>query len=117
MTPILPRVLYLYPNNTQVINIIGLTDVTTGFYLDSAEVFATLFDQYQNPDPVLQDIQLLYVSDSNGNYQGTVPATFSPPAFTGTSPLGGYSLQIAAEQASVEALFTIPVIVQLRSQQ
>jgi hypothetical protein len=117
MTPILPRVIYLYPNNTQVINIIGLTDVTTGFYLDSAAVFATLYDQYQNPDPVLNDIELFYVLGSNGNYQGTVPASFSPAAFTGASPLGGYTLQISAEQASVQALFTIPVIVQLRSQQ
>lgn len=116
-TPILPRVLYLYPGNTQVLNIVGLTDVTTGFYLDAANVFATLLDQYGNEDPVLDDIQLLYQAGSNGNYQGTVPGTFAPPAFTGSSPLGGYQLQIAAEQAGVEALWTIPVILQLRSQQ
>lgn len=116
MPTILPRVLFLYPNNTQVLNVVGLADVTTGSFLNSALVTAILFDQRGVPDTVLNGIVFGYLPASNGNYQGTVPASFSPPAFEGKT-LGGYSLQITADQAGVQAVFTIPVILSVRSQQ
>lgn len=116
MTAILPSVIYLYPNNTQVINIVGLTDVTTGEYLNSATVSATLFDPRGNADPVLNNIDMGYIAASNGNYQGTVSYQFSPPGFTGQSK-GGYLLQITAQQSGIQAVYSIPAIIELRSQQ
>ena len=112
----LPRIIYLYPLNTQVITVEGLQDVVTLLYLNNAQVTVTLLDQRGNPDLVLQDIPLGYVPGSNGNYQGTVPDTFNPPAFTG-KPLSGYTLQVTAVQAGVEALYSISAIIQLRSKQ
>lgn len=117
MAPILPAVIYLYPDNTQVVNIVGLSDVVSGSYLNSATVTATLLDPRGNEDPVLNAISMGYLEATNGNYQGTVPFTFSPPAFTGKSSLGGYNLQITAVQAGIQAMWTVPVILQYRSQQ
>jgi hypothetical protein len=107
----LPVLVKLFPMNTQVITITGLQDIVSGLYLDAATVTATLFDQYGNPDPILNEVVMAYLPGSNGNYQGTVPATFNPA-------LGdGYTLQILADQANVQSLFSIPAKVQLRSQQ
>jgi hypothetical protein len=110
----LPAFLYLYPGNTQLIQLQGLQDNTTGSFLNGATVTATLLDQRGNEDPVIDDLSLEYVANSNGNYQGTVPSTFSPASFNGTQQ-GGYQLQITAVQGQAQALYTIPVILRLRT--
>lgn len=112
----LPRVVYLYPQNTQVITIEGLQDEVSGNYLNNALVAATLLDQRGNPDPVLNNMQLGYLEGTNGNYQGTVPETFNPPAFV-NKPQSGYTLQLLAIQAGVQSLFSISAVVTLRSKQ
>jgi len=111
----LPQVVYLFPQNTQVIGVQGLQDAVTGSFLNNATVFATLLDQRGNPDPVLNQIPLGYLGGTNGNYQGTVPYTFNPPGWVG-KPMGGYVLQIQASQGGVQSLFTLPVQLVVRSQ-
>jgi len=110
MPPIVATLIYLYPQNTQVIEIDGLQDQLTGDFLNIATVQATLVDQRGNPDPVLNDIAMTYVPGSNGNYQGVVPFAFN-------APLGsGYRLQIQADQSGVQAFWSIPAQVVLRTQ-
>lgn len=110
----LPTILYLYPLNTQVIQITELTDEVTGGFLTGATVTATLYDARGNADPVLNNIAMSYVSGTDATYNGTVPSTFNPPAYRPPTPQGGYQLVITAVQAGVQAQFTIPVIIQPR---
>jgi hypothetical protein len=107
----LPPVIYLYPLNTQVVQVTELQDEVTGQFLVSASVTATLFDRRGNPDPVFNNIAMSYVPGSDATYQGVVPATFN--AAIG----GGYTLVLTAVQSGVQAQFSIPVIVQLRKNQ
>lgn len=107
----LPTVIFLYPLNTQVVQITELQDQVSGQFLVVANVFATLYDRRGNPDPVFNNISLGYVPGTDATYQGQVPATFD--AALG----GGYKLVLVAQQGGVQAEFTIPVIVKLRSQQ
>ena len=100
--------LYLYPSNTQILTVTGLQDVVTGLYLNSATVKATLVNEHGVTDAVLVDITLTYVTDSNGTYQGTVPAAFN--AGLG----GGYTLKVTAVQSGIQSLFSIPTQVRLR---
>lgn len=105
----IPSVIYLYPRNTQVLEINGLQDITTGLFLDAATVTATLYNNNGVADPVLNGIVLAYVNGTNGNYQGTVPDTFQPC-------LGaGYLLQIIANQGGVQSVWSIPAKVLLRA--
>jgi len=106
----LPSVIYLFPQNTQTLNIVGLQDSVTGSFLDAADALATLYDQRGNADDVLNGIALGYVPGTEGNYLGTVPASFD--ARLG----GGYSLVITAVQSGIQAQWTIPVIVSKRDQ-
>lgn len=107
----LPAVLFLYPLNTQIIQITELQDQLTGEFLINATVSATLVDRRGNPDAVINDLELFYVTGTDATYQGQVPDTFD--AKLG----GGYILQITAQQAGVQAFYSIPVIVQLRQNQ
>ena len=110
MPPIVPSIIYLYPLNTQVIEVDGLVDEISGNFLNGASVSATLFDDHGNPDPVLNNIPMIYVAASNGNYQGVVPDTFN-------AALGsGYTLQITADSGGAQALWSIPAQVKLRTQ-
>jgi hypothetical protein len=107
----LPPVIYLYPLNTQVVQITELQDQVSGQFLVNANVVATLFDRRGNPDPVFQNIPMSYVAGTDATYEGIVPATFSPKIG------GGYTLVLTADQAGVQAQWSILAIVQLRSQQ
>jgi hypothetical protein len=102
--------MYLYPLNTQVLNVVGLQDITTGLFLNAATVVATLFDEHGNADPIINNLAMGYIPASNGQYQGTVPDTFN--AKLG----GGYNMVITALQAGIQAQFTIPAQVRLRTQ-
>lgn len=104
----LPTVLYLYPQNTQVIQITELQDQVSGQFLTQASVMATLYDRRGNPDPVFNNIQLFYVPGTDGTYQGQIPAAFNP------SLGGGYKVVLIANQSGIQAEYTIPAIVQLR---
>lgn len=111
----LPRFVTLFPNNTQVIQVLGLSDILTSQYLNNATVTATLLNARGQNDPVLQNISLGYITASNGNYAGVVPQSFNPPEFVGEK-LNGYQLVITAEQAGVGLEFTIQAIIQLRNE-
>lgn len=106
----LPVVIYLYPENTEVVQITELQDQVSGQFLQNANVVATLYDRRGNPDPVFQNIPMAYVPGSDGTYQGQVSASFNPTLG------GGYKLVVTAEQAGVQAQWSIPAIVQLRKQ-
>jgi hypothetical protein len=107
-----PNIIYLYPDNTQVIEIEGLQDSVSGDFLDAAAVAATLFDDHGNADPVLNNIDMVYQAGTNGVYIGIVPATFQIAL---PVPQSGYSLQITATQGSAQAQWTIPVHVRART--
>jgi hypothetical protein len=93
-----------------VIEIDGLQDLVTQSFLNSASGSVTLVDSRGNPDPVLNDIVMSYVPASNGDYEAIVPDTFD-------APLGsGYTLEITAQQGSVQSFWSIPVQVKLRAQ-
>lgn len=95
------NVFLLYPLNSQTIGINGVTDVSTGLFLNSATVTATLFDENGNADPTINALPLAYVPNTQGNYQGIVPATFNAP--TGT----GYTLQFRVVNQTSQALYDI----------
>jgi hypothetical protein len=98
----------LYPGNDNLLNLFGLTDLLTNTFLDSATVTATLYDQYGNSDPGATNINMAYVTASNGNYQGLIIGTqFSPePLPPNTKTMGGYKLVITAIQGPAQAIFT-----------
>lgn len=112
----LPAVLYLYPLNTQVIQVTEVQDQVTGQFLQGATVTATLYNSRNVPDPVLNNIAMNYVPGTDGTYQGTVPQSFDPPDYNPPVNQGGYQLVITAVQAGVQAQWTIPVIIQPRRQ-
>lgn len=107
----LPKLAVFHPKNTQVIDLQGLQDVITGNYLNAAVVTATLYDDRGRVDPIINELVLVYVPGSNGNYQGTVPFQFD--ARDGD----GYKLNIMAVQAGVQSLYTLPAKVTPRSNQ
>jgi hypothetical protein len=41
----LPSIIYLYPDNTQIVQITELQDQVTGLFLTQATVMATLYDR------------------------------------------------------------------------
>jgi hypothetical protein len=105
----IPTVVYLFPQNTQLVQIAGLQDQVTGDYLNGATVTATLINFQGNADPVLNQIPMAYVAATNGNYEGIVPDTFNAPIGS------GYVLQIQADQLGSQALWSIPAKVALRA--
>jgi len=111
-----PTLIYLYPNNTQVIQITELQDQITGNYLQNAQVTATLYDSRGNPDPVLNGITMSYIPGTDGTYNGIVPSSFNPPGYKPPTPMSGYSLVVTATQAGINAQWTIPVVIQPRRQ-
>lgn len=106
----LPSVVYLYPLNTEVLQI-TLQDQVTKLFLNNATVTATLVNFRGVADPVFNNIPLNYVNGTDGQYQGQVSSTFNPDKG------GGYKLVITAVQAGVQAVYSIPVVVKLRTQQ
>ena|SRR5580765_1933306 len=106
----LPQTIYLYPKNTQTIKIIGLQDAESGDYLDSGTCLATLFDDRGNPDTVLINVTMDYVPDSDGDYTGIVTLDFD------AAPGAGYTLQVQAVQSGIQALWSFPAVVKLRTQ-
>ena len=106
---IIPSVVYFTPQNTQVIELDGLQDSESLAFVNDAAVSGTLIDDRGNPDPVFNNIPMLYQNATNGNYVGTVPDTFN--ALLGS----GYRFVIQATAAGVEALWTIPAGVRYRT--
>jgi hypothetical protein len=107
---ILPTIVTLYPLNTQIIEVDGVTDATSGDYLNDATGSATLLDYRGRPDPIINNLAMPYVTGSNGNYKGVVPDTFD--AAVGS----GYTLQIQITQGPVQVLWSLPTVVKLRTQ-
>lgn len=107
---IVPSTVLLYPENTTVIEMDGLQDEVSGAYILDATVTATLIDCNGTPDPILKDIVLAFITASNGNYQGVVPNTFN-------AALGsGYTLQVKAVTSGIQAFWSFPAQVLLRTQ-
>lgn len=104
----IPSYIILYALNEQYIEIDGLTDALAGTPLNAATVTATLVNTAGTvADPAISGLALSYIAASNGNYRGTVAATFNPPA-------GNYTLKIDAAQGLVVLHLEIPVSVQTR---
>lgn len=108
--PIIPSVFYLYPLNTQIIEIDGVLDTVSGGFLNNATAMATLLDNFGRPDAVINDLPMSYIANSNGSYQGVVPDSFN-------AALGsGYTLVITVTAGSVQSQWSIPTQVKLRTQ-
>lgn len=106
----IPPIVYLYPQNTQVVQMFGLQDAFSLSYVNGALVTAILMDPNGNQEPTFGSLTLTYVGASNGNYQGVLASTFN-------APIGpNYSLQITAVASGTQAVFTLPVIVEYRTQ-
>src|SRR5580765_8314966 len=67
--------LTVYQNNTQLLQISGLRDSSQNFIVDGT-LTATLLDQNREQVANLINISVPYVTGSNGDYQGLIPATF-----------------------------------------
>jgi len=103
-----PTKLVLFQDNTQLINIIGLRD-SSGNFLSAATLRADLLDGSREPVAGLVDIVLSYVPSSNGNYSGTVTATFAPAVGT------EYTLVLDGDSAASHLHIEIPVEVKTRT--
>lgn len=73
-----PAKLVLYQDNTQQIQVYGLQDITSGNFVSTATLTATLLDKDRNQVSGLIGVNLTYQPGSNGNYFGIVGLTFSP---------------------------------------
>jgi hypothetical protein len=65
-------------NSTNVIEVIGLRDRTTGEYVDDATVLATLYDALNNPVAGATNLTLTLVAGTIGSrimYRGSWPST------------------------------------------
>jgi len=108
--PIIPTLILLFPLNTQVIEVAGVMDAVNGGFLNNGSGAATLLDFRGNADAVINNLPLAYVAASNGIYQGVVPDAFN-------ASLGsGYTLQIKVTAGAIQALWSIPALVKLRTQ-
>jgi hypothetical protein len=100
--------LTIYLNNDNLVSLLGLIDEATGDYLDAATVSVTLTDNQGNTQQ--GPVTMTYVSGSNGNYQGILPAS-------STLNVGvGYRAAIAVSNASPAGTgqWYLPVIVEFR---
>jgi len=96
-------------SNTQVVQLSGLRDRTTGLYQNAAAVTATLNDPNGTAVTGISGATLNYVGGSNGVYSYTVPSSFSP------SIMGsGYTLTIIAVSGGSTLKSVIPAIVAVR---
>lgn len=77
-----PAKLVLYQDNTQQIRVFGLQDQTTGSFITTATMTATLIDKDRNQVAGLIAIPLTFQPGSNGNYFGLVGPDFSPTVGT-----------------------------------
>lgn len=96
-----------YQDNTQLPSIYGLMD-STGAFLNSATVKATLLDGNRNVVPNFQNIVLGYVVGSNGDYSGTLTSAFV--AAVGTE----YVLVIEADSGASHLHIELPAEVRVR---
>lgn len=98
----MPVKVFMKPNVNNIVRGIGLfwldpaDDVLTPNYFDNtAVVFATLYDQWGNAIPGCTNLDLVYVTSSQGDFAGVTPAAVFSPA-VGT----GYRLFISATQGA-----------------
>lgn len=103
-----PQRLILYQDNTQKINIFGLKD-DSGAFLNTATLEATLLDSHRNEVDGLNGVTMSYITDSNGNYSGTVDSGFRPAVAT------DYTLVITGDQGASHLHMEIPTEVRVRT--
>ena len=99
----------LFQDNTQRIQLHGLRDADTGVFINGASLTATLLDQNRNQVAGLIGVAMPYVSGTNGNYQGTVGASFAPPVGT------NYTLIIDGDQGISHLHMEITAAVRVRT--
>ena len=104
----IPIKLVMTQNNTQLIQLSGLRDSDNNF-VNNATMSASLIDPNREPVNNCTNISMSYVASSNGDYQGTVPATFEP--LLGSS----YTLIIDADNGSAHLHLEIPTEIKVRT--
>jgi hypothetical protein len=73
-----PKVLILYKDNDQIVQLTGLRNAKTLAYLNTATVTLSLKDS--KGATVFADTPLDYEAGSNGNYSATIQESFDPTA-------------------------------------
>lgn len=114
----IPTKITLNPNNDEVLELDGLSDIITGFFQDTATVSATLYDQTGAPVPGATNISMAYIPGTNGNYRGIITSgSFSPnpPGNLGNT-ISGYKLVITAIVGAVQMVLTIKADIAPRAQ-
>jgi hypothetical protein len=99
----------LYQQNTQIIKLQGLRDGETGVFISVATVSATLKARDGSTVSQINNLALSYVPGSNGDYEGTVDATFNPPKG------GGYILTVESVDGSVKLHEEVSIQVKVRN--
>lgn len=100
--------LTLFYNNDNLIQILGLVDELTGTFVNSATANCQIVDDQQNN--IGSAVSLSYVANSNGNYQGIVPAATTNAMSVGV----GYRAVITATVSAAQAQWQLPVVMQRR---
>lgn len=96
----------LYQNNTQQIQLFGITDSTTGSFWTTGTINGVIYDGQGNL--ILSGITFVLQPGGTGNYFGTVPASFEP------TPGAGYVLILDGDQGGSHLHLEIPVEVRAR---
>jgi len=66
---------YFYLNTDNVIRVRNLKDVVTGAYINDAVITATVYTSAGVVVPGAQNISLVYVTGTDGDYAGEIPNT------------------------------------------
>lgn len=103
-----PARLVLYQDNTQQVRVFGLQDITTGNYITTATMSATLLDKDRKQVPGLIGIAMNFQATSNGDYFGIVTSDFKPPVAT------DYTLILEADDGGSHLHIEIPTEVRVR---
>jgi hypothetical protein len=84
----------IYAGNDNLFQLLGLTDISTGAFVNNATVNVTV--KKVSDGSTLGTASMPYVTGTNGNYQGTLLAASAPTAQVGytaqivvTTPSGG----------------------------
>lgn len=84
--------------NDQVVTLTGLRTTTQPpTYLNAATVKATLHDPKGQPMPAYSDIPMVYIADSNGNYEWQIASELMM-----LPPSNDYSMVLTAKQDELD---------------
>ena len=98
----------LYQNNTQLVELFGVKDDTTGNFWSTGTITGTLLDQLGNQVPNFVNLPFTLQTGGTGNYFATVPSTVVPNVGD------GYLLVVDGDQGGSHLHLEIPVEVRAR---